>query len=94
MEQREKLIELMLKCNVDNELFKCFPDRTKYRQAAEILSDYLIANGVVVLPCRCEECESFSKGMCDNEHVGAMVFRMKREATDFCSYAERKGGDE
>lgn len=42
---------------------------------------------------RCGECESFSEGLCDNEHIGAMVFRMKREETDYCSYAKRKGGE-
>lgn len=82
MEQRENLIELLdQNCGYVEE------------QTAENLADHLIANGVVVLPCRCEECKSFSEGLCDNEHIGAMVFRMKREATDYCSYAERKGGD-
>lgn len=52
MEQREKLIELILKCNKDNDLFDCFPDRPRYRQAAEILADHLISNGIVMLPCK------------------------------------------
>lgn len=101
MEQREKLIELLMEtyhlspllmpCNAENggscDLTSCEKCRAKD------VADHLLANGVVVLPCRCGECESFSEGMCDNEHIGAMVFRMKREPTDYCSYAKRKGGD-
>lgn len=82
MEQREKLIELVSEYHSGN-----------YDEAQRIV-DHLLTNGVVVLPCRCGECESFSEGLCDNEHIGAMVFRMKREVTDYCSYAKRKGGDE
>lgn len=62
-------------------------------------ADHLIANGVVVLPCRCGECKKWDddpdtygssdgpKGLC-RKSFEIMTF------DDFCSYGERKGGDE
>lgn len=90
MSQREKLIELMLKCNKDNELFYCFPGRPRYRQAAEILADHLIDDGVVVLPCRCGECKyrrTHDKLYCGFDNL-------PKHENDYCSYGEQKGGDE
>lgn len=43
---------------------------------------------------RCDECKSFKDNMCEDEHIGAMVFRMRRKQNDFCSYGKRKGSIE
>lgn len=60
-EQREKLIEIL------SRFHECLYDETMdcnecdYKDVGECcdtrLADHLIANGVVVLPCRCCECE-------------------------------------
>lgn len=57
MEQREKLIELILNFyDGDSICDTCEKDK-RYFRCNECLStheaDYLLANGVVVLPCRC-----------------------------------------
>lgn len=57
------------------------------------LADYLLANGVVVLPCRCGECayhtlEEPGSVYCPYV-IGGWVFN-----DGFCSGAKRKGGDE
>lgn len=72
MEQREKLIELLSEYHSGN-----------YDEAQRI-ADYLIANGVVVLPCRCCECEY------QQECKNAQYFGLN----GFCSIGKRKGGDE
>lgn len=61
------------------------------------LVDYLIANGVVVLPCRCGECEHCDIGQNDVEqwcicklHFGKYI---DVDPTDFCPYGKRKGGE-
>ena len=50
MTERERLIELCLKCDKDNDVLECYNERPTKRQAAEILADYLLANGVIVPP--------------------------------------------
>lgn len=52
MTQKEKLIELMLICDKESDVLNCFHERPRLRQAAEIIADYLLANGVVVPLCR------------------------------------------
>lgn len=62
------------------------------------LVDHLLANGVVVLPCRCGECEYYIYtwesddgqvyGLCDIHGTPDL------KSANFCSYAKRKGGDE
>lgn len=81
MTQREKLIELIM-VSVGG----CA------RHWAEVIADYLLENGVVVLPCRCGECEYHEleePGMvyCSRV-VGGWVSN-----GDFCSGAKRKGGE-
>ena len=49
---RERLIELILACDMENEVLVCFKERPKNRQAAEIIADHLLANGVIVPPCK------------------------------------------
>ncbi len=71
MEQREKLVELIRK----------FLIKSAY---GESMADYLIANGVVVLPCRCCECEY------QQECKNAQYFGLD----GFCSLGERKGGED
>ena len=77
MEQREKLIELLKQ---DPELFFDRMGGDDY----ENLADHLLANGVVVLPCRCCECEY------QQECKNAQYFGLD----GYCSRGERKGGDE
>lgn len=52
MTQREKLIELILLCDKESDVLECFHERPRLRQAAEIIAEYLLNNGVVVLPCK------------------------------------------
>lgn len=49
---RDRLIELLLKCEKENDVLSCYNERPKKIQAAEIIADYLLANGVVVPPCK------------------------------------------
>lgn len=77
MEQREKLIELL------DQNYGYVEE-----QLAENLADHLLANGVVVLPCRCGDCEHWSR---NTGHCWITQDVMLN--TDFCSYGERKGGD-
>lgn len=81
MEQRKKLIELLSGHHSGN------------RDGARRIADHLLANGVVVLPCRCGECEYHTleePGMVYCPYlVGGWVSN-----GDFCSGAKRKGGDE
>lgn len=85
MKQREKLIELL------DQNYGYVEEQT-----AENLADYLLANGVVVLPCRCCECEHYSGdseyGVC--HHWQYYLDAPEVNGDDFCSYGERKGGDE
>lgn len=63
------------------------------------LVDHLIANGVVVLPCRCEECECGYNWMNDGTRkIGKCAFLIGDNqyvtADGFCNLGERKGGGE
>lgn len=71
---RERLIELILACDMENEVLVCFKERPKNRQAAEIIADHLLANGVIVPPCKvgdtvygiaqpCGGCKAFNEVM-------------------------------
>ena len=51
MTERKRLIELILECDKDKEILVCFKERPRKRQAAEILADHLLSNGVIVPPC-------------------------------------------
>lgn len=91
MEQREKLIELLQ--SFQSEYPKSF-DSLYYELAAE--ADHLIANGVVVLPCRCEECEHYSVGNCPMWDNGGSKYdsHWNGQYDGYCHKAKRKGGDE
>lgn len=52
MTEREKLIELIVQCDKENDILACYNDRPKRAQAAEILADHLLSNGVIVPPCK------------------------------------------
>ena len=52
MTDRDRLIELIVECDKDNEVLDCFNERPTKRQSAEIVADYLLANGVIVPPCK------------------------------------------
>lgn len=91
MDQREKLIELLsngrchYKPNCGGTF--CYDEPC----VVAVQADYLLANGVVVLPCRCGECEYSEKLGVErwcNEH------QIPMGNDDFCPYAKRKGGDE
>ena len=92
MEQREKLIELIGTALESHENDKCrvcaVYDCAKC--VSECIADHLIANGVVVLPCRCEECFHYRKsdGYC------AVMQGFCGDEDFFCACAKRKGGDE
>lgn len=49
---REKLVELMLECDKEHEVLDCFEGRPRKRTSAEFIADHLLANGVIVLPCK------------------------------------------
>ena len=49
---KNKLINLLLACDKEHEILDCFRERPTKKQTAEILADYLIANGVLVSPCK------------------------------------------
>lgn len=49
--QRERLVELLLKCDKESEVLDCFNGRPTKKQSADIIADYLMSNNVVVLPC-------------------------------------------
>lgn len=85
MEQREKLIELLQL--FESEYPKSF-DSLYYELAAE--ADHLLANGVVVLPCRCGECVYR-----DDQDVCPVYSVWALDINDnfFCGLAKRKGGD-
>lgn len=90
MEQREKLIELLKNAS--------WRIRMIPSSVIEEVADHLLTNGVVVLPCRCDDCERYTYswksdggqvyGLCDIHGTADL------KSTDFCSYAKRKGGDE
>lgn len=94
MEQREKLIELILNFyDGDSICDTCEKDK-RYFRCNECLStheaDYLIENGVVVLPCRCGECAYCEDGnvpWCNYLQIG-----VSKDA--YCAGGKRKGGDE
>lgn len=47
---RDRLVELILACDISYEILDCFPERPRKQYAAEILADYLIGNNTVVMP--------------------------------------------
>lgn len=49
---KERLVELLLQCDKEHETLICFKDRPRKKQTAEIIADYILANGVVVPPCK------------------------------------------
>lgn len=102
MEQREKLIELITNFyDGDSVCDTCANDKS-YGRCNKCISthetDYLLANGVVVLPCRCCECEHCEIWQDDVEQWCTCTLRCGYDVvvdpTDFCSFGKRKGGDE
>lgn len=86
MNQREKLIEFLSEYHSGN-----------YDEAQRIV-DHLIANGVVVLPCRCEDCECGYNWMNEGTRkIGKCAFLIGDNqyvsADGFCNLGERKGGE-
>lgn len=82
MEQREKLIKVLnekLRWNFSSSAIECF-------------ADYLLANGVVVLPCRCGECAYAGEVPCRDIWCTKEQCYVKPDG--YCHRAKRKGGDE
>lgn len=88
MEQREKLIELLKLSSLDPA-----DDAMMGQHDAEYYADYLLANGVVVLPCRCEECENHTDEEPGMVYCPAVIGGWV-ENDWFCADGKRKGGDE
>lgn len=108
MEQREKLIELLAKSSAPYCVFcdalgseEC-KECSEYHKLVMIekQADYLLANGVVVLPCRCGECKHWGKH--DDVDVAGETDKIKAceyaiwmvGENGYCVYGERKDGDE
>ena len=51
-ESRERLVELIIKCDKDDEVLVCFNERPRKTQASEVIADHLIENGVILPPCK------------------------------------------
>lgn len=94
MEQREKLIEVLNQfrdCIYDEEIDCNYCD---YKDVGECvntrLADHILTNGVVVLPCRCFECDY-------HDHDGAVGYcnywRRWSNMSDYCNHGKRKGGE-
>lgn len=83
MEQRERLIELLSEYHSGN------------HDEAQRIVDHLLADDVVVLPCRCKEC-SHAKKLKNSFHgleYSCNYFNSYSvHGDDFCSHAKRKGG--
>ena len=92
MEQREKLIELIKTAFENQENDKCQGcDVYDCAKCVSVyIADYLTANGVVVLPCRCGEC--MHRRPSDN--WCAVMGWFCHSDDGYCNCAERKGGDE
>ena len=98
MEQREKLIDIFShfrECRYD-ETMDC--NECDYKDVGECcdtrLADHLIANGVVVLPCRCCECEyAMTSKRFEKEKVACLYMMYPHDKNCFCYHAKRKGGD-
>ena len=84
MEQREKLIELIQSAKITEEYF-AKDILTEY--SIKNIADFLLANGVVVLPCRCGECVHYRKedgycavmqGFCGNDDFYCMCATKRR----------------
>lgn len=91
MNQREKLIELLGEAKITEEY------RTKevFTECSIMnITDYLLANGVVVLPCRCGECEHYSVGNCPMWDNGGSKYdsHWNGQYDGYCHKAKRKGG--
>lgn len=76
MTQRKKLIDLLRE-----EFDGCYAEAWR-------ITDHLITNGVVVLPCRCKDCKYF-----DGEPGQPNIQCSQMHEDDFCSYGVRKGGE-
>lgn len=72
---REKLIELLQ--------VPIYPHEAK--SPAEVVSDYLIANGVTI-PVRCKDCWKSGDGLCSYQFKNV-------PGKDFCGDGERKDND-
>lgn len=91
-DQRERLVELI----AVSSLAKC----------PEMLADLLLANGVVLIPCRCRECASCPTDEKYNIYEQAVPCPMWEdgdsgwgacwhgELDGFCYKANKKGGDD
>ena len=97
MDQREKLIELITNFYDGDSVCDTCENEKRYGRCNKCIStheaDYLLANGVVVLPCRCCEC-----AYCEDDVLGNLLWckhlKMLVSKDSYCSGGKRKGGDE
>lgn len=98
MGQREKLIELLVNPHKTDECLGGWcSNECKYFDSGdycktEMVADYLIANGVVVLTCRCGECAYAGEVPCRDIWCTKEQCYVKPDG--YCHRAKRKGGDE
>lgn len=82
MEQREKLIELIQKMY------------DHFLGTYGGMADFLLANGVVVLPCRCKDCKYSNTGHAiSDKSTWCDYWGTDPDFDDFCSHGERKGSE-
>lgn len=61
-DMRDRLIDKIMECDKDNDVLNCFRERPRRRQAAEIIADYLLANGEQMSKSSCPYCCANSEG--------------------------------
>ena len=77
MSDRERLIEL-----IQNAVNGCA------RHWAEIIADYLLANGVIVPPCRCKDCTYLRESDTTNRMFCTYhgdSYEFETQPNDYCS---------
>ena len=48
---KERLVNLLLSCDKENDILSCYHERPRKFQAAEIIANYLLENKIIVPPC-------------------------------------------
>ena len=87
---RERLIESLLKCDKEYDVLSCYKERPKRKQAAEIIADYLLANGVIVPPCKVGDILYMPLGKILEYEV--ISWRMREEGLQLVTHSRTTGG--
>lgn len=91
----DRLIELILKCDKENDVLACYHERPKSIQAVvdddflDLINDAYIEEDVVEV-VRCRDCMFWS----GKDHDGVCIENglATRMANEFCSRGKKKGG--